>query len=352
MFVSARSCDERAPLYLRALHATAFLREKYVIGIAVAFLAPFAAAILRWALDPALPPGFPFLTFFPIVILTTFLFGLWPGTISAILSGLIAWAVFIPPFFSFEINLRTAVAMSFYIFIVAIDILLIHFMQTAAERVRREQERSLELQDQHKVMFQELQHRVANNIHFIAGVLDLQKRKVVASPEIATAILEDARARLKSISRIHRRLYDPDNVRLPIGTYLQGLCDDVVEQSGATHVSCRVTSDPITLDLPRLTAFSLLLVEIVTNAIKHAFPQQAPGTVSVSIRELQSQLIVLTVADDGIGLARGIDPKTSQSIGWRICRALVKQLDASLHVFSEGGLTVTVTLPNRHHAPK
>ena len=110
------------------------------------------ALVTRLMLDSYLPPGFPFLTFFPAVILSTLVAGLWPGIACAVASGLAALYFFIQPIYSFELNYGGVVAMAFYFFVVGIDIALIHVITRALEQLRVERNRSADLSQQYVFM--------------------------------------------------------------------------------------------------------------------------------------------------------------------------------------------------------
>ncbi len=301
-------------------------------------LTAFATALfLRFATDHLLPPGFPYLTFFPAVILTAFLGGLWPGILCAVLSGLAAWYWFIPPFGSFAVLPGTAIALGFYVFIVAVDIALIHFMHKSVARLSAERSTVDRLYNQQRAMFQELQHRVANNMQFVSSLLGLQKRKVMQDPGTAEAAFDDARARLDTISRIHRRLYDPETVNQPIRAYLCDLCADVVETSGVERVRCEVEAPDVSFDLQHLTTLSLVLVEALTNALKHAFQGRESGLIRVVLTPLATGGYRLVVADDGVGFDGEIDPARSRSLGQRILQSLAGQLGGTIRYRRDNG---------------
>ncbi|PIK73664.1 ATPase, partial [Methylobacterium frigidaeris] len=120
------------------IQATESLRARPWLGDLVALGATAVALGVRLAVDDVLPPGFPYLTFFPAVILTTFFCGLRAGITCATLSGLFAWYFFLPPSMGFIVSAQSALALAFYVFIVAVDIALIHIMHTASARLRRE----------------------------------------------------------------------------------------------------------------------------------------------------------------------------------------------------------------------
>ncbi|GJE03429.1 hypothetical protein GMJLKIPL_5384 [Methylobacterium isbiliense] len=327
------------------VQSTERLRAHPWLGDLIALGATAVALGLRFALDAVLPPGFPYLTFFPAVVLTTFFCGLRPGITCAVLCGLSAWYFFLGPQDTFVLNGPTALALAFYAFIVTVDIGLIHVMHRAGARLQQEKAVTAALYEQQRTMFQELQHRVANNMQFIAALLTLQKRKVAGDPAAAAAALDEARVRLETISRIHRRLYDPDRISLPIGQYLQELCADLLDATGAQNIVCLVDVPPVRLDLTRLTTLSLLVVEVVTNACKHAFPAGERGTITIRLERLDAARVALTIADNGRGMPAAFDPAASRSLGVRISQALAGQLDGVLTYAGESGTVVRVEFP-------
>lgn len=298
----------------------------------------------RFALFDILPSGLPFLIFFPFILLTTFCFGLRAGVLCAALSSLAAWYLFIPLYYSFAIGTKNAIALGFFVLVIGIDIALIHFMHQAASQLQEEQAITAGLYEQQRTMFQELQHRVANNMQFVAALLSLQKKKVGGSPA-AVAALDEARVRLETISRIHRRLYDPERLRQPVGLFLQELCGDLLGATGATNIICLVDVPPIQLDLTKLTTLSLLVVEVVTNALKHAFTPDARGTITIRLEHLDAQRLGLTIADDGRGMPTGFKPESSRSLGFRISQGLASQLGGVLTHQDGPGTVVRVEFP-------
>ncbi len=136
---------ETAPKNAKAVRLTSWI-ERFpiwernpVLGL-LSTLGIFALAwLLRIAANPVLPPGFPYVTFFPAVIITSFLFGTRLGTLSAFLCGIVAWYYFISPIGSFAIS-GAEVALSFYVFVVATDLFLVNGMQSANKQLVRERE--------------------------------------------------------------------------------------------------------------------------------------------------------------------------------------------------------------------
>jgi len=120
-----------------------------------------AAWWLRTVLDTVFPPGFPYLTFFPAVILSSFLLGRGPGVLAGLVCGILAWYFFIPPFYSFALEPGTLVALGFYAGVVIVDIALVHWMQLANARLREEQERSRAAEERLAHLNGTLEQRIA-----------------------------------------------------------------------------------------------------------------------------------------------------------------------------------------------
>ncbi|MFD2236617.1 sensor histidine kinase [Aureimonas populi] len=329
--------------------AAEYIRHRALLAWGLSLAAFLVAVAVRFLVDHQLPPGFPYLTFFPAVILTAFFGGLWPGLACALASGLAAWYWFIPPVETFAVDSAVTIALAFYACIVAVDILLIHVMHRAVERLAAERGVTRALYDQQRVMFQELQHRVANNMQFVSSLLGLQKRRVAADPASAAAAFDEARARLDTIGRVHRRLYDPDTVDQPFDGYLQALCEDVLSAAGQGAVTCRVEACGLRFDLRTLTSLSLIVVEGLTNALKHAFPGREGGHIRITLRPLAQGRFQLDIADDGVGF----DPQagvSSASLGQRIVRSLAAQLGGSILYLNEGGTTMRLEFEAAHAA--
>lgn len=306
------------------------LRGRPVAGYCFAIAAFVGAFFLRQMLDQDLPPGFPYLTFFPAVIVTAFVAGLGPGIVCAVLSGVAAWYFFIPPLHSLEVTTQTALALGFYVFIVSVDIALIHVMFRSIGRLGDERRLTASLYEQQKTMFQELQHRVANNMAFIASLLHLQRRRASESPELKAA-LDSAIARIETMSRLHRRLYDPTAAAAPLEAHLRGLVSDLVEMSGVANVTTEVHADPADIDVTRLITLSMLVTEVVMNSLKHAFVGRSGGHIAVRLQRHDDDRLALQIRDNGRGMS-GAAPGPGGGLGVRIVENLGSQLQGKVVV--------------------
>jgi two-component sensor histidine kinase len=294
---------------------------------------------VRFSVDTLVPAGFPFVTFFPAVILSAFLFGIRNGGIAGVLCGMAAWWFFIAPASHYAVNAGSVAAMMLYAFVVITELAVISLMQKAHLALVRERTRSETLATSREVMFKELQHRVSNNLQVAAGLLALQ-RKRVRDPQ-AVAALDEAARRLGTIGRISRSLYDPNGAALGLDRLLSRLCDDVLDASGRNDVSIAVTTEGNhTIDPDAAIPAALIVAEAVANALEHGFADGRSGRIDVRIARNEDRLEV-SVTDNGHGLPEGFDIDKTDSLGLRIATTLARQLNGQFSI-SGGSATRAV----------
>lgn len=327
------------------------LMDRPIAAYALATVSAVLAGLLRSALNPYFPPGFPFLTFFPAVIISAFLWGRGPGVLSAILCGLIAWYFFIPPLFSFQIEVPTATALLFYIGVVAVDIALVDMMQKANARLREERERTrelaaqrLDLVERSNVLFHELQHRVSNNLMMVAALLSVQRRAI--ADEAAKQVLDNAVHRVQLIGRIQQQLYDVSGGQVALHAVVTTLVADLAEAGGKPGIACRVDAQTdLVLDPNALIPLALILAEAVANAFEHGFADRETGRIDVVVQRTDDTLD-LSVTDDGAGLPDGFDMTRTTSLGLTIASTLARQLGGRFDVAATptGGTITRLTI--------
>jgi two-component sensor histidine kinase len=346
--VSSRAvpAERLSAVRVGALYRTAALLERIqrtvkqpwqrAVFAAIALVIAFA---VRSAVDPVLPAGFPFLTFFPAVILTTFVAGVQTGIIAGVISAFAAWYFFMPPALSFSFHGGVGVALGFYALVLAIDIALISIMQQAIDRLSREEKRSAALAKQREVLFKELQHRVANNLAMISGLLHLQQRTL--QDEKAKQALSQAAGRIQLVGQIQRALHDPQRQSFDLGAHIERLSRDLVEASGIA-LECRTQCDPIEVPGERAMLIALVAAELVGNALKHGIGPRGGGQLQIGLRRLPDTASAeLWVQDNGPG-ADAAAVEKSGSLGMQIVDSLVRQLGASVVFGNENGMTVRV----------
>lgn len=304
--------------HLPLASSRAWVRYGGALGIGAVALAA------RFALTPLIPPGFPFVTFFPASIIAAFLFGAGPGALTAAIGAVSGWLFFVPSagngWFAYDARVATAI----YLGIAGLTILLIHWMQRTMSNLRSERQRGESYAAHADLLFHELQHRVSNNLQMIGSVLSLQRREV--TDPAASKALGDAVAKLQTIGRIQRQLYQPNGAHLALDHFLSDLALDLIEAGGRPGIECQVRCQPgVQLEPHAAIPVALIMAEAVANAVEHGFSDRESGRIDVSV-EPGNGWLTLTVTDDGAGLPEAFDPSTASSLGLRIARTLAQQL--------------------------
>jgi PAS domain S-box-containing protein len=186
-----------------------------------------------------------------------------------------------------------------------------------------------------EVLLQEIHHRVKNNMQIISSLLSLQANHT--GSDEASEVLKESRGRVKSMAMIHEKLYHSHNLsRLNIEEYINNLVRDILSSYSSTSSSITSTVDVenIYLNIDTALPMGLIVNELVSNSIKHAFPEGA-GNINVSLVRDKEQYI-LDISDNGVGLPKDIDPFNSNSLGLKLVNSLSIQLEGDLMVEREG----------------
>lgn len=194
----------------------------------------------------------------------------------------------------------------------------------AIERQRHESNLRQAL-DRQLVLVKEINHRVKNSLSIVSSMLNMQAR--TSADAGVKRILEEAAGRVVTIARAHQHLYQSTDVeQLDLGIYLKEVCEILPGHGDCTIL---VEAGPgIKMATDRAIPLALILVELVTNAVKYAYDGKA-GPISVNVGVEKGEVSVY-VRDQGRGLPEGFDLNTSSGFGMRIVQALAAQLDASV----------------------
>lgn len=300
-------------------------KSRPLVGQLAAIIGVALATLLRVAVDGILGTGFPYVTFFPVVVLVAFLYGWRAGVTAAVLGGLISWYMFIDPRGSFSLSTAAVIALGFYLLVVTVDLFLIDWMQRAVRRMVAERGRAARLAEQRRLLFEELQHRVGNNLQVVGALLSAQRRQV--TDPASRQALEDAANRLTVIGQISRQLYDADGGLADGHAFLHSLANAVLDASGRrgeVDISMQL-SDDVHIDAGRGVPMALILTETLNNALEHGLPDR-PGTIRLDLSRDADNRICLDIIDDGNGLPADFDIAAVKSLGVRIARQLAQQL--------------------------
>jgi PAS domain S-box-containing protein len=196
-----------------------------------------------------------------------------------------------------------------------------------------------------EAMLKEIHHRVKNNLQVISSLLALQANYI--DDASVGGMLRDSQNRIRSMALIHERLYQsPDLASIDFGRYIKDLVAQLFRAYGLQSgtVTPEIQTDQVYLAVAVAIPCSLIVNELVSNALKHAFPGGRPGTVRVLLHAIDNKL-KLVVADDGVGLPAGFDIAGSQSLGLQLVVTLAEQLEGTLVHRSGPGTEFEIVFP-------
>ena len=189
-----------------------------------------------------------------------------------------------------------------------------------------------------EILLKEVHHRVKNNLQVISGLLNLQAHHI--TDELSRGIYKESQNRVISMALIHEELYQArDLARVDFGAYIENLVENLFG-------SYSVDKDRVTLDLDidhtemvvdTAIPCGLIVNELISNCLKHAFPDGMNGRVRVAFHELDDKEYELVVSDDGVGLPLEMDITRTDSLGMQLVFLIVEQLKGKIEVSREGG---------------
>jgi PAS domain S-box-containing protein len=212
--------------------------------------------------------------------------------------------------------------------------------QLNAELEQRVQARTGELTAalrEREVLLQEIHHRVKNNLQVISSLINMQVRKVTGAAD--RAALEDCQIRVQAIALIHEQLYQShDYANVPFSEYTRVLVNNVFRTMGVSPDSIKLdlAIEEVAVPVDKAIPCGLLLNELITNALKHAFKDRTDGELRVELARTDGN-IRLVVEDNGVGLPADLDVRGASSLGLRLVNTLVRQLQATLAIGDHAG---------------
>lgn len=241
----------------------------------------------------------------------------------------------------------------------ALDVTALKHAQTALneinasleERVREQTESLRAALKEKDVLFQEVQHRVKNNLQIISSLLSLQSEHV-RDPQVA-ALLMDTRNRIKSMAIVHERLYAGDGMgKAGFSSYIRDLAARLVRftetESNRVMLEFDLRETPVGFN--QAIPCGLTLHELLANSLKHAFPEGrsstgAPPRVAIRCRPSPAGGFEMEVEDNGVGLPDGFEVRKSRTLGMQLVLTLVKQLRGGLEMERIRGTRFRITVP-------
>ena len=214
-------------------------------------------------------------------------------------------------------------------------------VEDITDRKRAEEALEKSLRDK-EVLLKELQHRVKNNLNIISSLLGLEMEKL--SDDRSKQVFIDAQSRIRSMSTIYDQLYSSAELdKVDLDMYLKDLGDSLFKTYAIDtgRILLATTLAKIQLDIKRAVPLGLIMNELMTNALKYAFPSGGRGEIRIDLEKSENQ-ITLSLSDNGVGLTDGFDAYGSDSMGLRLVKMLTEQIDGTLTVKSKKGTKVSV----------
>ncbi len=213
---------------------------------------------------------------------------------------------------------------------------------TEKKQVQQKMELSLK---EKEILLKEVHHRVKNNMQVISSILNLQSSYV--SDEYALTLLKESQNRIKTMAYIHESLYQNKSfTSVNFSDYVQTLVNNIVQSYTYSNekIKLELNIEKITLSLDSSIPAGLIINELITNAIKHAFPGTKQGFIFFNLRT-ENNFVFLELKDNGVGFADGVDFENSHSLGLQLVNTLIEQIEGK-HTFKSEknkGTEISVT---------
>lgn len=300
------------------------------------------AAVALRAITNLIAPGVsPYAFIYPAALLTTLLGGWQPGVVALVISETLGWLVVVPQAGLAGAPMRYQVSAAVIAGLTGVSVIaLAHAFRLAARFGFTERGEKLA---EREMLFRELQHRVANDFALTTSLLKHEARQSLEPP--AREALDQAAQRINSFARIHRQIYlQSDVISVNLTEYIEDLAGSLrVALPQNVKLSCELP--PLLTQRDIALALGLLMNELVTNALKHAFPEGSGGHVWVRVRQTPNGW-EFSVKDDGAGIGQIIP-----GLGTGLIDQFARQAGGQLSQEHSGGTCVRLALPGNALRP-
>lgn len=293
-------------------------------GACILFGCAFALRVLIGKRQGAIP----FLTFYPAILAATLLLGWKEAAFVFGLSLAAGTYFFLPP--------NMSLLPLGWLFVGTINIGIIIALKALAQDLARSNERQM-------VLFQELQHRVANTLQVATGKLQAVRSRLDFSAAEAADMLDETIEQISVTADMHRRLHDPTLFDRGLEPMLQDVVTAVIDDPS---VSLRFNVENLDLSLDQMSIIAMLVTEIANNSLKHVFHQNTGSRLDVVLHAMSGSHAMLKIKDDGPGARVSTDVASrEQKLGMRVLQSLADQIHGKLSIKSDEGTEVAVAFP-------
>jgi PAS domain S-box-containing protein len=194
-----------------------------------------------------------------------------------------------------------------------------------------------------EILLREIHHRVKNNMQIISSLFNLQAGYI--KDEEALRILKEGQTRIRSMALVHEKLYQSGDLsKIDLAGYIQSLSVHLfhVYLVDPNQVRLETEFEEVPLDINSAVPCGLILNELISNALKHAFPAGRKGVLTIRLRRRKDGAVELRIADNGVGFPEGLDFRRTESLGLQIVSLLVGQLEGTIKLAGKNGTAFTV----------
>jgi two-component sensor histidine kinase/sensor domain CHASE-containing protein len=219
--------------------------------------------------------------------------------------------------------------------------------QEVLERKRAEEKIKGSLKEK-EMLLKEIHHRVKNNLQVVSSMLKIQSE--YSKDKKTVEMFQESQNRVRSIALIHEMLYQSKNLsKIDFSEYIQPITTNLMRTYGVDpiRIKVKINVKDVFMDLDRAIPCGLIINELFSNVLKHAFPKGRPGEVLIDLFQQSSQELTLLIKDNGVGLPIGMDFKNTDSLGLQLVNALVDQLGGTIVFEGRMGTTFRITFHNR-----
>jgi two-component sensor histidine kinase/PAS domain-containing protein len=217
-------------------------------------------------------------------------------------------------------------------------------MEDITDQKRAEEQIRASLAEK-ELLLKEVHHRVKNNLQVISSLLSLQSASV--TDRRALDVFMECQHRVRSMAMVHERLYQaPDLASIDFPEYVQSLVASLCRAYGSASrsVAVKVEVRKVSMGVDEAISCGLIINELVSNSLKHAFPEGRQGAIWVTL-DRKNGSYVLTVGDDGAGLPASFSFSTAATLGLQMVRTLAEQLEGTIELDTKRGTEFRITFP-------
>ena len=215
--------------------------------------------------------------------------------------------------------------------------------QELSERMWAEEQVKASLKEK-EVLLQEIHHRVKNNLQIISSLFSLQSDNIEDQQVIE--MLRDSQNRVRSMALVHEKLYRSESLsRIDFGQYIQSLAEHLFRSYGANMqgITLGTETDCVSLGIDLAVPCGLLLNELISNSLKHAFTGEQTGRIYIELFQDSDRKVNLTVGDDGMGFPADLDFRDTRTLGLQLVITLVQQLKGAIELDNSRGTVFKIT---------